>query len=525
MYKIIIVDDEKEVRQGMIQKVNFEDLGFSVVGEAENGVEALDIIEKENPDLALIDIKMPYMDGIELSEHIHNRFPALQVIILSGFDEFEFAQKAIRYNVMEYVVKPISSKELVKLLQRAKLQLDEEKRRKNDLMKIKSEYEEALPIIRERFLNALVLEKHTILDLEKKIVKFKIPLGKSNYIVAIVRPDEITSSDEELYAYSIFETCREIIGTEPITCFHNHEGDTILIFDNRTTELYMHVLEEIRAVVEKKHIQTVTIGLGEQVLMITEISQSYKGAVQALNYRLLEGGNKILWIKDLEPNRLDVLAFEDIEEMFVGLIRQYNIEGINSFVDNEFDTLLTKRVNITNLKMYVMEMIMSLYKLTRIYGIKHEWFVENHDLYKAVHNIDDFNDMKGLVHRLSVEISELIKSTRKNSIKVLIEKAVEYLNAHYVESDVSLESVAEELHISSEYLSRQFKKEMEITFIQYLMSLRLEEAKRLIEDTNLKNFEVAETVGYSEANYFSYAFKKYYGISPSSYRKSVKDKN
>lgn len=522
MYKLIIVDDEKEVRQGMIQKIDFQALGFAIVGEAENGVDALDVIERENPDLALIDIKMPYMDGIELSEHIYNRFPALQVIILSGYDEFEFAQKAIRYNVLEYVVKPISSKELVKLLQRAKQALDDEKARKNDLLKIETEYQEALPIIKERFLNALVLEHHSIKNLRKKIIKFNIPLGDGNFIVAIVKPDEIANENEDLYAFSIFETCKEIIADDSITCFHNHEGETILIFDNRSEKPFMHVLEEIRAVVEKKHIQTVTIGLGEQVDDMDEISQSYKGALQALSYRLIEGNNKILWIRDLEPDRLDLFAYADLEGDFINLIRQCDHEGIKSTIHREFALLQEKRISVTNLKNFVMDMVVSIYKLLRQYKLDHKWFVEHRNLYETVYGIDDFKELIKLVEMLALDTSELIKATRKNNIKELIDKAVDYLNANYKDSSLSLDFVADYLHISSEYLSRQFKKEMDTTFIQYLMTLRLEAAKRLIEDSNLKNFEVADVVGYSEANYFSYAFKKFYGISPSNYRKSIK---
>lgn len=525
MYKIIIVDDEIDVRKGMIDKINFDNLGFKFVGDAENGLEALELIEAENPDLAIIDIKMPYMDGIELASEIYKNYPALKVIILSGFDEFEFARQAIRYNVIDYVLKPVSSNNIVELLQNTKAKLDEEKLKKRDLLYLEKHYLESLPIIRERFLNALVLEKHSIRNFKEKLIKFGITIGNGPYIVSIVRPDQSKSIEEEvfdIYAYGIYQTCQSLVEDKQITYFHNHAGDTILIIPNADTVEWVHTLEEIRAVVEKTHLQTVTIGLGEIVTNIDALNHSYQGAIQALGYKLIEGDNKVIWINDLEPNRIAIMSFADFEEEFNQIVRSCNYDGFELFVNSIIENVVLSNLSLEALRMFMMELLLFLLRLSHEYQLSIKWFDEHKDLYKALQDYSDILELKDLIIELGHEMMNAISDNRKSNIKVMIDTAIEYLENNYSE-EVSLDSVAEYLHISPEYLSRLFKKETSQTFIFYLTTLRLDAAKRLIEDTQYKNFEVAEAVGYKEPNYFSYVFKKRFGISPSKYRKSIKE--
>lgn len=525
MYKIIIVDDEREVRHGIIKKIDFNSLGYVLVGEAENGVEALEILEKENPDLALIDIKMPYMDGIELSQIIHDRFPAVKVIILSGFDEFEFAQKAIRYHVLEYILKPVSSKDIVTLLQKTKSLIDEERFKKRDLLHLKKHFTESLPIIRDQFLNALILERHNIIDLEGQLRRFNINIGTKNFIVAVIRIDQYFDHKDELYglySLSVIETCKELLEGSQTILFGSHSGESVLIMNSENEKKYNYVLEEIRATIEKNHAHTVTIGLGESVKTLEGINLSYQGAMQALDYKLLEGDNKVLWIKDLEPKRMEVLFFSDVEEELNRILRSGDKSALENYIKLLFDGIKNKQITIEDLKLFIMEMLLFFLKTCRVYDFCIDWFEDNKDIYAALDVLNDFDMLNDLVIDIATSVFSSIKDTRKNSIRLLIETAVTYLKNHFSDEDISLETTADMLHISSEYLSRQFKKEMETTFIHFLTNLRLVHAKRLIEDTNYKNFEVAEAVGYKEPNYFSYVFKKHLGVSPSKYRKSIK---
>lgn len=462
MYKILIVDDEIEVRQGIVSKIDFKSLGFELIGEAENGLDALDIIEGKNPDIVFVDIKMPYMDGLELTREVYHRFPAIKVVIISGFDEFEFARQAIRFNVLDYVLKPVSSADIVKLLQKIKKQLDEEKHKRRDLMSLEKHYLESLPIIRERFLNALVLEKHSILNLREKLRRFHISLGEGGYVVAVVKPDRsehIQSIDYDIYAYGVYETCKEILSDKEGTHFHNHAGDTILIIPKAESMQWMHMLEEIRAVIEKAHLQTVSIGIGEVVDEMKDIHQSYQGAVVALNYRMLEGENKILWIRDLEPHRLDSLNFDEIEGRLNQQIRQCDENALYQTTTLFFDNLAHRQVLIEDIRLFMVQWLLYYMTLAREYTLTIEWFDTHKDWHQMVMNYTHLNELKSVIDQVGVQIIEGILSTRKNTVRLMVESTMDYLKVHYAE-DITLENMAERLYISPEYLSRQFKKKL-----------------------------------------------------------------
>lgn len=148
MYKLIIVDDEEEVRKGIIQKIEWSKYNFEISGEAENGREALDLIEENIPDAVITDITMPLMDGLELAAIIRESFPTVKTIILTGFDDFRFAQQAIKYGVSDYILKPVQPKDIDDLMEKLKIQIDHEIAQKEDITQLRRHYYESLPIIK-----------------------------------------------------------------------------------------------------------------------------------------------------------------------------------------------------------------------------------------------------------------------------------------------------------------------------------------------------------------------------------------
>ena len=194
LYKILLVDDEEEVRKSIIKKINWEEEGFLVVGDAENGVEALEKIENLNPDLVFTDIRMPYMDGLELINEINERYPLIKSIIFSGFDDFDYAKEAIRMGVIEYVLKPVSAIELTEILRKVHKTMDEELNKKRDIERLKRGYQASLPILREQFLNGLIHGSLGKSEIEYALTEYEINLkNASKYIVAAVHIDDMDS--------------------------------------------------------------------------------------------------------------------------------------------------------------------------------------------------------------------------------------------------------------------------------------------------------------------------------------------
>ena len=185
-YRILLVDDEEEVRKGILRKMDWEKLGFQVAGDAENGEEALEKIEQLKPDVVMTDIRMPYMDGLTLTSRIRQKYPSMKVLIFSGYDDFEYAQQAIKLNVTEYILKPVNVEELTEILNRVRENLDEEIEQRRDINLLRERYRSSLPIIREIFLNDLVRGNVDEEEVKPKLEEYGVNILNARKLIAAV---------------------------------------------------------------------------------------------------------------------------------------------------------------------------------------------------------------------------------------------------------------------------------------------------------------------------------------------------
>ena len=537
MYKLLLVDDEAEVRQGIIAKIDWAKAGFEIAGEAENGLEALEVMEKVNPDVAIIDIKMPFMDGMQLAEIISRDYPATKLMILSGFDEFDYAQKAIRYNVMEYILKPFGADELMTILERLRLVLDEEKLRNADLEKLRKDYMDSLPILKERFLNLLIHEKTNLEDILDRAKRFDITLNEGNHVVAVVKHnldheslqsqahDQISPQEEqELHGYAVFETCERISKNHDSIAFIRAGGETVMIIPigiEKDIKRAFSILEEVRMVIEKTHPMTVTIGIGEIVSDLTNLPQSYKSAEDALEQQLVEGSNRLLWINDLLPKDHGRFTFEEeMERELRTVIRAGSKEEIEALIHGHFSTMREEEISYLDGRLFINEMLTALLRIGRSHNLILNELVEEANLFSLMKEMGVLDDIEAWFVNACLILNVNIMENRMSGIQRMVESAKEHVKTNYHDTDLNLDTISQMLHISPSYFSRMFKKESGMTFIQFLTEVRMEKAMEYILESDLKNFEIAEKIGYAEANYFSYSFKKFYGQSPTSMRKN-----
>lgn len=296
LYRIILVDDEEEVRKSIVRKIGWEETGFQVAGDAENGEDALEKIEALEPDVVLTDIRMPYMDGLTLAERIRQKYPSMKIVIFSGYDDFEYAKQAIKLNVTEYILKPVNVEELTAILKRIKVNLDQEIEQKRNVSLLRENYIRSLPILRENFLNELISRHMEPETVEGRMREYDLDLlGARKWIAAAIDIEEPETGlqgelaihrEKDLIPISIMQILEEKLGQYCRFALFNASGaretglSVIAAIDEDNSQTgVISVLGDICGETRRILAVPVTIGIGNNSAQLWRISDSYKEAV------------------------------------------------------------------------------------------------------------------------------------------------------------------------------------------------------------------------------------------------------
>jgi two-component system response regulator YesN len=534
MYKIIVADDEDDVRKGIIDSVPWEELGFIVAGEAENGKEALELCEREMPDLLIADINMPYISGLELLELLDRKRPRPLVVFLTAYDEFEYAQKAVSLKASEYILKPITGDELAELLKKLKSSMDEETAKREDIKILRGEFERNLPLLREKFISLLINGKLSPEEIAQKIKAYGMQTLKGKACLAgVVMADEEKDGvkdgfdrieNKELIQFALYNIASEIMDTHErgITFLY---GDNVILISLGDDEESL-ITESISVFCEicqsvKKYLKfTVTIGAGYCCGRIEHIGHSYNSAVTACNYKMLLGGGRVIYIADIEPHGPQRVSPEThaVQNLVSG-IRAASLTEANIQIDKIFADAARGFFSPDVYVPYIFEVVTAILRTATVLGVNTQSLL-GQEIGRFIYLLGSPNlsEMKQWVSQTCEMVIREINSSRKNFKKKLIIDSLQYVSEHYTDPETSIETVCKYIHISPSYFCSIFKKEMSDTFNNYLHLFRMQAAKELLRTTDLKLCEVAERIGYSDPNYFSFSFKKTFGMSPREYR-------
>lgn len=490
MYKLMLVDDEEEVRKGIMDEVDWERYGFTVVGEAENGKDALEIAEAVIPDVVITDIKMPFMDGLQLSSELKKLYPTVKILILTGFDEFQFAQQAIKLHVDEYVLKPVLSKDLTNILMKMKTQIDDEVAKREDISALKASFIKSLPILKEKFLAALITKKMTVKEIGDKARNYELNLNGDTFIVSVISIDnnipesEIMiseekeknigfkySADTELKLFAVFNITEEIALKRELGIIFMYNDSIVVIsegwgvdksvLNNKT----LNVLEEIRINIEKYLKITVTIGKGAICDDVTDINDSYNDAVLALDYRLILGNDRIICIEDVESHTSEKVGFDELKEKaLIRCIKVGTVSEVKDIIEALFNDFSNRKISIKYYQIYLLELLITILKATKGMEIDLDKIFATNSMLYDILKFNNIFETKEWFTGLCIRIMDNISYDRQNSCNNIVEKAKEFINSHYHESDLTLNKVSDYLHISSGYFSSIFKKETKMTF-------------------------------------------------------------
>ena len=321
-YRVLLVDDEEEIRVGNSRKIDWTALGFALVGEAGNGEEALELAEQLQPDVVLTDIKMPFMDGLALCRHLRQSLPGAKLVVFSGFDDFEYARQAVSMGVSEYILKPINAPELMQVLAKLREQLDSQRLERRDMETLRRRYEESLPILRELFYTRLLGGQLSPDQVQDRAARYEIDLPAGLWTAALVHadlPGEAEGTDrDELLLLSVQSFLSEHFSLEDCSARAVLYGDAAALLVQLSGEDRLYpLLEELDrlSLLSQSYLGIpLAAGVGLPCSRPEELHRSVEGARSALDYRALTGGSRVIYIDDLEPQSTATLSFEENDQ-------------------------------------------------------------------------------------------------------------------------------------------------------------------------------------------------------------------
>ena len=529
-YKVILVDDEAEVIDMIEKKIHWNDLGFEVAGSATNGVKALELVEKFQPDVVLTDIKMPYMDGLELSRRLNREYPNIYIMLCTGFDEFEYAKEAVHLEIKEYMLKPVNATELSESLTNLKHTLDREREEKLNVKKLNDYFQEVLPKLQSNFFISLIegrVEKH---DYERFLQAYQVDMKgplfgcvifhtSENHVPEGMNPLLLSMSVEREIKQRLMDqwNCLEFI----------YMGNTLLILELDAEDQITQITDACDRFCRWAYRimgAVVTAGIGTVCDSLYEISLSYERAREAVSYRVLYGTKRAINIGEIVPKE-QIKPVQSEESRMQTLFRAIRIGDsteIERAAHGEMEKLHKNTETMSQYNLATMEIVSGFFKFCTDNSLDFNKISGNmQNIYEKVSQMDE-SSLTAWIVQMSETISEKLKCARNSSARRLIVEAQNIVKERYMEADISLDEICAVLGVSNSYFSSLFKKEAGKSFISYLTDYRMDIAAEMILNTDEKSYTIAEKVGYLDANYFSYVFKKKFGVSPSKYRASVK---
>lgn len=528
MYRVIVADDEEEIRRGLIKKVNWEAYGFEVAGEAENGADALELVEKLEPDLLVTDIRMPFLSGTELARQIREVRPSLQIVFLSGFDDFSYAQQAIQYNIIRYLLKPISSRQFEEELAQIKKEMDQKFEEFSRAKKATAEVEKTeflFPLLLDGYLRTDTDEEELVQ--EAKACGLLQNQGKGNlrYTVMVTA---ITGAGEARTTRASVDAVDMILKKYVYyaSCYVKGYVVSILAATPAGFSKYLHILaEEILQSVERILHMKCSIGISRSVRSFKECRECYLEALNAISYGKRDESSVYFIADEEKSGSFTQEEMETVVDRLESLLRGGAQEELDECLEElkghgRAGQIQPVLLGFLNVKMY-----------SSVFGVVYA--VAGDEEVRKLQDRYPLADMRllessaesfSLMQELYREAKQIILNQRKKSGEVICDKAVRIIRDRYADQDLSVLSVSEEIGVSPNYLSSLIRKNTGRTFVELLTERRIEKARELLLGTSMKIREITEACGYKDQYYFSHCFKKLTGVSPGGMRRANEEK-
>lgn len=546
MLKIFLAEDEVIVRETIKRMIPWENLGFELVGEAADGEMALPLLLRQKPDLLITDIKMPFMDGLTLAKVAKKEIPGLKVVILSGYDDFNYAKQAINIGVEDYLLKPITKNALIERLTEIRSRYEHEKTQKEYYEKFHREMQAYEKNSSRDFFEALVRGSMDMMEIYRRSEKLGLDIVAEAYNVLIftMNCEEDFSGQREGYSEweaESLELLEEFFSenTSAMLFRCNIFSYGVLIKGQKETigENTRSCVSEIQRILDRKEQKRQWfVAAGEPVERLSQIQKSYYSASRAFSQRYLYDENILYYDEMASMEKKNVteddstyLQKVDVNALNPAILQKFLSNGLleetENFVKDYFyaigqeplESLVFRNYVTLNVRFSVMSFLKEIGCDTRT--------LEQEDTEDVLS--ESSKSLENAIAYAEKIISQAIALRDQNSgnkNRSILKTAVDFIDSHYMEEDMSLNKAANAANVSANHFSTLFSQNMGQTFIEYLTNLRMNKAKEYLRCTSMRSSEIAGEIGYKDAHYFSYLFKKTQGMTPSDYRKAREDK-
>lgn len=520
--KVFLVDDEEHIRNLVKKHIQWTELDLEVIGEASSGREALDMMEREIPDIVITDIRMPYMDGLEFAGILRETYPFVKVIILTASEEFEMAKKSIKLGVSDYLTKPINRPEFKTCLTSIVNKIMDENMNTSKYTELKARLAINFEQMKERFFLEL-LNKPVIKEEILERVKYYSVESILNFVqISIIAPTleaSTSTEDNALMNFACIDIIKEyLVDYSEINVFNDMNNNIVLMCSEPNINIEK-VCEHLMLQIVHRLKCDVAVGLSQSYRDCKYIKQAYLEAEEALKYSEILGVNQVICYRDVcIKNCTDIISQDFIDELLFYMkagIEDKAAQSIAFIADNYI-----KEAGIEQTRIYTSNLAVTVLNSVADLGEDFLNVCDKRDNYIChIQKIDNYKQAKDFLENLVMNITAEISNIRKRKSNKLLNEILSFINDNIDDPGLTLSSIASRFYINSSYLSRIYKQEMGQSFVEHLTKMRIDKAINLMNETELKVYQIGEKVGIPDPNYFGKCFKKFTGLCFNDYKR------
>ena len=537
--RVLVVDDEEYIRRGIANKIKKNIPYVTEVYECGDAHAAMQILEETKPQVIVTDIRMPEVDGLSFIEKATKIDPNIKFIIVSGYQEFEYARKAIALQVEGYLLKPIENEQLINLFDNIKEKLSSKTKLQNYITNLKSQAKDGISFMQNKYLVDLIyckepLHAHNIINiLESLDIHFDQPY----YSVIVIKLMHIHPElgfgdykDIDTIKFVIKNITKEIIslkGMKAVVFEDLHTEGTMCAVINHNAfgnhdvakkkECYNHISDNLHELVGLD----VRIGSGGDYKEVENIEKAYQEAYTAALLLSEEMQRGVIDITEVKVENTIQFFLEDSKKMMlISYIQSMDYEAANKIIDELFDTIRKSKLSNENIKVLSLEIFMMLTKFVVEEAMSVDTiFKQNICSEEYIMQYSSLNELRNAIQSSIKAICDYMIKVKRSDGETAIEEIKKYIEQYYY-TEINLSQLANKYFINASYLSQLFKNKTGKRFSDYITNVRIEKAKELLLTTNLKAYQISEVIGYNNPRYFSEVFVKYQAVTPTQYRQS-----